>query len=393
RSVIIYDAKTFVMIHQFAIENDQILMALDGENLWTGGTDGTVRRYAAGTLVASMPASGGQVEALELAGATLAVVTSDSSLTLYDSQAAQLVLEPQPCEHPEPGANSFAILTTCADGESAVYVGTRRITGAGDIGMGYVTVDTASGEVALSGERVHVYGRDNKPIATSAADAPRGAVAFIDADHVAVLEARHGKGLWRWGFRTDHWDHVAELPDTSALAIAGGGWFVAYTDGRVELRRNGTEVVHTAKLASRADFLNPSADGRWLAAQLGDGGTVILDGTTGEVARSFAPADANGVASVLDPTGELVVRPSRGTMTLWERATGDELVWNLDLMKPAATASMLADGRIVVDGYIIGVLDIARDTRPAAQLLHDLDCRVPLRVVGSRLEPTTEACR
>jgi WD40 repeat protein len=53
RSVILYDSKTFAMIHQFAIENDQVLMALEGEDLWTGGVDGTVRRYHAGTLVAS----------------------------------------------------------------------------------------------------------------------------------------------------------------------------------------------------------------------------------------------------------------------------------------------------------------------------------------------------
>ena len=391
RSVIIYDANTFAMLHQFAIENDQVLMAINGEDLWTGGADGTVRRYHAGTLVASMPSTGGQVEALELAGATFAVITSDSSLTMYDANAAQLAITPQPCEQPEPAANSFAILTTCSDGQSAVYVGTRRLAGVGDLGMGFIAQDAASGEIALSGNGVFVYDRDNKQIASS--DKPRGAVAFVDPDHVAVLEARHGKGLWSWAFRTNHWDHLADLEDTAALAIGRGGWFVGFTDGRIELRRAGTEVIHTTKLANRADFLIPSADGRWLAAQLGDGGTVILDGTTGEVARTFPPADANGVASVIDPTGELIERPSRGTMTMWERATGDELVWNLDLMKPAAAAQILADGRIVIDGYLVGVLDIPRDTRPAAQLLHDLDCRVPLRVAGSRLEPTTTACQ
>ncbi|MEP6861583.1 MAG: serine/threonine-protein kinase [Deltaproteobacteria bacterium] len=393
RSVIIYDSSTFKMVHQFAIENDQVLMALAGDDLWTGGMDGTVRRYHDGNLISSMPSSGGQVEALELAGATLAVVTSDSALTLYDSSAAQLVLEPQPCEHPEPGANSFAILTTCADGETAIYVGTRRISGAADIGMGFIAEDAASGEVALSGNGVSVYDKTNKQIAKSKSDSPRGAVAFIDSDHIAVLEARHGTGLWKWAFRTDHWDFLGDLKDTSALAIARAGWFVAYSDGRVEVRRAGTTVVHITKLASRADFLIPSADGRWVAAQLGDGGTVVLDGTTGEISRAFPPADANGVASVIDPTGELVIRPSRGAMTMWERATGDELVWNLDLMKPAATALIRANGQIVVDGYVIGVLDIARDTRPAAQLLHDLDCRVPLRVAGSRLEPTTTTCQ
>jgi hypothetical protein len=38
------------------------------------------------------------------------------------------------------------------------------------------------------------------------------------------------------------------------------------------------------------------------------------------------------------------------------------------------------------------VLEIPRDQRPVDQLLYDLACRVPLRVVNSRLEPATPNC-
>ncbi|HEY0255125.1 MAG TPA: hypothetical protein VGC41_26540, partial [Kofleriaceae bacterium] len=133
-----------------------------------------------------------------------------------------------------------------------------------------------------------------------------------------------------------------------------------------------------------------SADRVWVVAQLAAGGTAVISG--GEVTRSFEPADALGAAALIDPTGELVIRPSRGAMTLWERATGDELVWNLDLMKLGVTAQILEDGRIVLAGVRVGVLDIARDPRPVARLLADIACHVPLKVVGSRLEPSPTVC-
>ncbi len=109
--------------------------------------------------------------------------------------------------------------------------------------------------------------------------------------------------------------------------------------------------------------------------------------------RSLATADSIGTASVLDPTGELVIRPSRSTLTIWERATGDELVWSFDLLKPAVSARMRADGRIEVGGFSIGTIDIPRDNRPRDQVIHDIACRVPFKVVGSRLEPASQSCR
>ncbi|MEO8839923.1 MAG: protein kinase [Kofleriaceae bacterium] len=390
RSVIVYDTATFKILHQIGIEPDQMTFTMRDDDVWTGGMDGTLRRYHDGVLVASLPNAGGQIEAVELAGATLAVVASDSSLTMYDANAQHFVVDPKPCEHPEPGSDSFAMVLHCDDGRQFVYFGRRRVAETGDLGMGYLALDAATANAALSGTHVRVFDRDNKLITTSSTDT-KGAVAFVDADHLAVLQPLAGK-LSKWNFRTDHWDAVADVPEATTIASASGGWLIGFRDGRIELRRDGTTVLHTEKLSDRADFMVATPDKKWIAVELSNGGTAILDGATGGVVRSFAPADAVGTAATLDPTGELVIRPSRGTLTLWARATGDELVWNLDLMKLAVTAQILADGRIELDGFVTGVLDIPRDTRPMTQLLHDLECRVPLKVVGSRLEPSTTAC-
>ena len=88
---------------------------------------------------------------------------------------------------------------------------------------------------------------------------------------------------------------------------------LGFSDGRVELYDDGTEVRRIEARRPRR-LLDPSADRRWIGrASSASGGTVILDGATGEIARTFAPADRSGVAAVLDPTGELVIRPAAAT--------------------------------------------------------------------------------
>ena len=385
RSVIVYETATFKIIHQFSIEPDQLQFAVRDDDVWTGGMDGTVRRYHAGTLVASLPNAGGQIEDIAVTAVGVAVVTSDASLTIYDANAAQFVVDPKPCEHPEPQSNSFATVVGCEDARDFLFIGRTKIAEVTDVGMG----DVARGPndmVAVGDTQLRVFDRDGKLIAHRDA---RGMLAFATADSLAVVEPKTGE-LARWNFRNDQWAKLADLKDATAIAVAPGGWLVAFADGRVELRHDGGSVLHTEKLADRVEFL--TVTGNWVAAQLASGGTVILDGTTAAILRSFAPADSVGTASTLDPTGELVVRPSRGTMTLWERASGDELVWNLDLIKGAVNAAVLGDGRIELSGFATGVLDIPRDQRPVDQLLRDLACRVPLRVVNSRLEPATPNC-
>ncbi|HEY0250776.1 MAG TPA: WD40 repeat domain-containing protein, partial [Kofleriaceae bacterium] len=72
RTVIVYDTKTLAIRHQFAIDPDQIVFAMRDDEFYTGGLDGIVHHFHEGLLVASLPNAGGQIEAFELAGGTLA---------------------------------------------------------------------------------------------------------------------------------------------------------------------------------------------------------------------------------------------------------------------------------------------------------------------------------
>ena len=98
-------------------------------------------------------------------------------------------------------------------------------------------------------------------------------------------------------------------------------------------------------------------------------------------------------AAVMDATGDLVVRTSRGSLTIWERATGDNLVWNLEFLRAAMGAAFDGQGRLEVVGERASRIDIARETRPVSEILAEIACRVPLRVVGSRLEAAPVDCR
>ena len=74
------------------------------------------------------------------------------------------------------------------------------------------------------------------------------------------------------------------------------------------------------------------------------------------------------------------------------------LVFKLEMLRSVAASDPLvavwgADGRIEIGGHDVGVIDIPRETRPVSEILRAIACRVPLKIVGSRLEPTTPDCK
>jgi hypothetical protein len=48
--------------------------------------------------------------------------------------------------------------------------------------------------------------------------------------------------------------------------------------------------------------------------------------------------------------------------------------------------------RIETVGDRLGLIDIPRESRPVAEILADIACRVPLRVTGSRLDAAPTQC-
>ena len=55
-------------------------------------------------------------------------------------------------------------------------------------------------------------------------------------------------------------------------------------------------------------------------------------------------------------------------------------------------AHFLPVGRIEIAGPLTALVDIPRDDRPVEQILREVACRVPLKVVDGRLQPTETVC-
>ena len=97
-------------------------------------------------------------------------------------------------------------------------------------------------------------------------------------------------------------------------------------------------------------------------------------------------------ATVFDDTGDLILRQSRGMLTVTDRATGVDVLFNFELMRNVMVARGRTDGRFELLSDRPTLLDIPRDTRPRDEIIHAIDCRVPLHVVDSRIEPRTPNC-
>jgi hypothetical protein len=139
--------------------------------------------------------------------------------------------------------------------------------------------------------------------------------------------------------------------------------------------------------------LTSSADRAWVGAQLENGETVLIDGTTFDVLRTLPPADGQGSTAIFDAKGDFLLRMQRDALTIWERSRGEEVVKNFDLFRNAIGGAFVADGRLELTGRSIGLLDIPRDNRPTAEIVRDIECRVRLRVADGRLEPVKPTCR
>jgi hypothetical protein len=230
-----------------------------------------------------------------------------------------------------------------------------------------------------------VFDRDAKQIATNDKYA---SAAWDDADHVWVLE-EHNK-LSRWTLSTNQLAEVAKVPESTAFGSVGSHIMLGTEAGDLlVLGRDGKEQRKVALGGSSVSAFNASKDGRWVVVQLSNGGAAIVDTKTWTLERTLAPGDANGDIPVFDDAGELLLRANRYALTIWDRTTGEEIVSGLDLLADLGGGRFLPDGRIETNRRRPGLLDIPRDARPVPEILSDIACHVPLKVVGSRIEPST----
>ena len=372
-------------------QDEELMIRLRGDDVWTGSTHGVLRHYHEGVLVASLPTHTTEIEDIRISGEHVISVGFDATVVVDRATAAHFVSEPGPCTTGSYSIFGSAISYVCEDGRAVVYMGRHRLGEVRDHTLVHSAIDPVSQRSAVVGKELTVFDAAGTVIATAGEDR-RGPVAFEDAEHLLVVTGEDkSQLLMRFTLATKAWEQVAALPEpTGAIAIVRGGVMLGGKT-TVALYRDGREVKRVTP-GDGTQFLSASADRRYVSAHLDDGATVILDGSTGEIVRTFEPVESYGVAAMLDATGDLVMRTSRGTLTIWERSTGDNLVWNLEFLRGAFGAAFLPDGRIETNGERLGLIDIPRDSRPVSDILADIACRVPLRVTGSRLDATTTTC-
>ena len=68
-------------------------------------------------------------------------------------------------------------------------------------------------------------------------------------------------------------------------------------------------------------------------------------------------------------------------------------MFGFDLMRDIVNARFLPDGSIEINARGPGHIAIPRDTRPTAEIVRDIECRVPLEVVGSRIQARQPVCQ
>lgn len=372
-------------------QDEEMLVRIRGDDVWTGSTHGIIRHYHEESLVASLPSHINEVEDLRLAGDYVISAGFDASVVIQTADVRQFVLDEPACDPQSYSMTAIAIGYVCGDGRAAVYIGRRLVGMIQDTTLSYVAFDPTSRRAAVVAKVMTVFEADGSVLATGS-ETERGPLAFEDKDHlVALRDGDTTSSLWRYTIPSKTWSKVVALSiDPAALVVASGRVFVG-GDASIVVLRDGREVG-TIATSAPVDSLAASADARWVSAHLANGATLLLDATTGTVARQLEPVETLGVAAVLDATGDLAVRTSRGTLTVWERATGDNLVWNLEFLRGSYAAAFDSEGRLEVAGQLLGLIDIRRETRPAAEILREIECRVPLRVEGSRLESTPVRC-
>jgi hypothetical protein len=348
-----------------------------------------VLRYRRGVLIASLPSQLGELAGFLVTKDLVLTAGNDGSFVMLRGDAEQLQLVPRRCETQGNTIAGEAVGYRC-DETWHLFAGIQPIASVPDRAMGYVAYDRPSGRAALGSKADElVIFEAGKELARGQRRHP-GAFAFADREHLVIAADDRDAGVWRWTIGSETWERIATVPHATAIAATPTAVVVGTDTAVIALR--GGAVASRTPIASPALYLTASRDGRWLAASLQNGATAILDGATGALVRQLEPSDATASGATFDAGGDLILRPGRGAMQVYDRASGDALIWNLDLLGESLSARFDDQGRIEVDTWEVGLLDIPIDRRPVAELLRDLDCKVPLRVVDARLGPAVPSC-
>ncbi|MBO0698157.1 MAG: WD40 repeat domain-containing protein [Zavarzinella sp.] len=177
----------------------------------------------------------------------------------------------------------------------------------------------------------------------------------VRQEAVCLFDGRTGKELWRDALPAEAVGGCKFFPDGSAAALAIKGEIRVYrvaTGGRITtlkvVAEDGNPAVPGGRGRDWVQDLAISADGRWLAAGVGEDEEVVCcwDVKTGELRHRLKPT-AKPIE--FTPGGSELATFKEGVVSFWSMATG-KLVRSFDVP---------VDGDIVLspDGKTLGTLD------------------------------------
>lgn len=307
-----------------------IVFSNDGSSLFSGAHDGTViaQDSSTGNLQWSRAhlgtVSGVSLESQE----RWLAVAHGRFCTLLDPESGEVVKQ-LPEFASECRAVAFAL-----DGSSIVASSAPE----GPLGT-FVTFDPATGQVVkfFRGHVNHVLSVSFHP------DGQRIASASDDGT-VRVWNATTGEELKTIRLEAEQITCVVFNPDGSRLA--------ATTERANRLYVWGTESfaeIYRRDFGSAANSaITYSSDGRQIATG-GDGSTtspVLLDAATGIQIRAMATPAAGPDCLAFSPDGVLAAATGKGTIRIWDAATGDELTPGSHVHhEPLSAVAFSPDGR------------------------------------------------
>jgi hypothetical protein len=362
-----------------------------GDDVWSGGGDGSLRHYHRGVLRASVPIFLDAVVELAFAGDALVAASNDGTLAVVDANASDVTPGEAPCTRNLTSMGlGAATLFSCGPDRQALLLGLHLLyDGTGDAPIGYAVEPVTRRALIILDASAIVVDADRKVLReVTRAERELLAADFRDVDH-AIVTTR--AAVWEWTLTDGSWRKRFDVKEPDGVAAAAGAIYVQRRDGvlvRYVDDRPTTEVA----LGGQATTITKSADGRWLAATLADGSVQLVDATTGQLGNRLEPVPGTSSAAVLDPAGELVYRSGARGLSLWSRRTGEQLAGGTDLLATQHAAWVWPDGSLEVIDRDPARLALPLDRRPVDALRRDIACNVPLRPVGTRLEPTRPTC-
>jgi hypothetical protein len=380
--------------HRYRIPyGDSTAKAFGDGAVWVAGTFGILRRLDR-EISSVTPVFAGEVSALALVGDGVAALGPGQVLSFF-AATPKLVRE-LPSEHcgtfTEESAGDVGVIACGAGPETWLRLGSldAKAVKGGDLAA--VAIDRQRGLLAI----LHAANLELRDLRTDERwIVPKESMtAPICFDGAGQLWGNTHDGGYRLDPTTRQFFAAPVLDQLTVTAMvpAVTGVLLASEDGTLRLMR-GDRVVASRSLGRPITALRSSQGHRWAVVSSDRPGLLVVDTETLQT-RGEAPFAAVRNSVGVSADGAFLIVEVDNKLVIWD-VDDARLLLNSDLFTDQVQdISWVTDRTLeLVVAHGREELDLVVDQRPPAELLRDLDCHVPFKVVEARLVLAEPVCR